>query len=324
LKQIIKKLEQNTEKYCNKFDMLFWLFFIFMALATAILFISGKTSIYGWIIAGFAFVAIFIFQKKCATKGYLLRIIFWIVSVVVLFLIYAFTTDTNQIENVGNSNSMPASSSSISQSSQQKSPFSLNQYMVTVIAIDDADYSNKTSTPYAFAYFIVSINKDIGDEKSFSMKSLKVTNLKVEKKESGNISFYSAMGRDNAFDYNRRSEFKIESELVAKEVSQPELMNIIGDSAFSKGENNSGYTGRLEFICLIEDKTIPLKADGYSLSTQEISKILKPATISFDVVIENETGETFTKSFKQELFTLAQMEGTEVINNMNSEVFEKN
>lgn len=306
-----------------------WLVFFFVLFVVAALFFLSETSVTGWALAGAAFLLILILQSRLAAKGCLPRILLWISAVVVLFLVYAFTTDTEQGGKAGKAESKPAvsnssekASGSSGQASQAKSPFTINQYMMTVLAGDHVDYKAKTSMPYAYAYFVLSVNKDSGNDKSYAVKSMKITNFKVEKQEAGKVAFYKVMGRDNAFDPTKRKGFEMGAELEAREVELSELMNVIGDSAFVKSENNGGYTGRLEFICFQEHKSSAIKEDYNALNTQQLAAIIKPAVVSFDLVIENETGETFVKHFRQELFTTGQIENTEVINSYQNEVIE--
>jgi hypothetical protein len=114
------------------------------------------------------------------------------------------------------------------------------------MAIDDADYVKKTSSRYVFASFVITLNKDLENGNKGILKSLKVNNFRVVKNETGDVAFYSGMGKDNTFDYRKRKDFIIDKELSAKEVPLNDLMKIVGESAFDKGENASGYCGRLD------------------------------------------------------------------------------
>lgn len=301
-------------------NILFWLVFVFSGIMTLMLFATSKTSLVGWVIAGVLLVALFIYRNKFALSGCLIKIVIWIVSVILLFLIYAFTTDFDSVKKEGKGAANVTATDSGKNSSQGKTPFSILQYMVTQIAIDDVDYVKKTSSKYIFASFIITINKDeIGSGDQLVIKSLKANNFKVIKKGSGNVSFYKAMGKDNSFDYRKRSGFEIDKEFAAKEVSQADLMSLLGESGFVKAEGASGYVGSLEFICVVDTKPTAIKEDSNSATPEEILEILKPATISFDVVVENEAGEKFVKSYTQELFTKNQVLNSEVINNMQPE-----
>lgn len=86
----------------SNFGILAWIGFGLLALFTAVLFAFSHTSITGWVLAVLIFFLAFRLLKKYETKGCLSGIMIWAGTIILLFLVFAFTTNTSGSSPVSN------------------------------------------------------------------------------------------------------------------------------------------------------------------------------------------------------------------------------
>lgn len=83
----------------RKKGVLFWLSFILVAIFTVLLYILSATALTGWALSAAVFFLVFLLHRKFTGQGWVAGIVMWILALVLLFFIFAFTTDTSEYKS---------------------------------------------------------------------------------------------------------------------------------------------------------------------------------------------------------------------------------
>lgn len=102
---------QGSKDGGGKKGVFFWIGFILLALFTAVMFWYSHNSITGWAIAGLTLALLLALRKGLRKKGCLTEIIVWVAALIVIFLVFAFTTDTSPKTQVTGSEKNQSTSS---------------------------------------------------------------------------------------------------------------------------------------------------------------------------------------------------------------------